>query len=289
MAGPFLGGTLISVVIPAHNEARVIGRLLERLVTSAEPGELDVVVVANGCTDNTVEIASAFGPPVRVLNIPAASKPAALAAGDSAAKTFPRVYVDADVVLRAQDLRALGDALLSHGLLAVGPEREFDMTGRPWPIRWYFDVWTRLPEVQRGLFGRGVIAFSGAGHARIANMPPVLADDLAVSLAFAPHERAVVPEARAVIQPPRKIADLLRRRVRAAEGIAQLERGAALPNPSSATTKASDLLAMTRERPSLAPRITFFIAVAVIAKVRARRAALRNDYSTWRRDESSRR
>ena len=167
----------------------MIGRLLGQLVTSAEPGELDIIVVANGCSDDTVEIASGFGAPVRVLTMAAASKPAALAAGDQAATTFPRVYVDADVALRAEDLRALGEALQSNGFLAVGPVREFDMTGRPWAVRWYYDIWTRLPEVQRGLFGRGVIAFSAAGHSRVTGLQPVLADDLAVSLAFASNER----------------------------------------------------------------------------------------------------
>ncbi len=42
-----------SVVIPAHNEEHVIGRCLDRLAQSAS-SELEVVVVANGCTDRTV-------------------------------------------------------------------------------------------------------------------------------------------------------------------------------------------------------------------------------------------
>lgn len=267
----------------------MIGRLLGQLVTSAEPGELDIIVVANGCSDDTVEIASGFGAPVRVLTMAAASKPAALAAGDQAATTFPRVYVDADVALRAEDLRALGEALQSNGFLAVGPVREFDMTGRPWAVRWYYDIWTRLPEVQRGLFGRGVIAFSAAGHSRVTGLQPVLADDLAVSLAFASNERAVVSQARVLIQPPRKLADLLRRRVRAAEGIAQLGRLSTAPDPDSARTQPSDLLALARSDPGKIPRIIFFLAVAVAARLRARRAVRRGDYSTWLRDDSSRR
>jgi hypothetical protein len=280
---------VISVVIPACNEARVIGRLLGGLVTSAQPGEFDIVVVANGCTDDTAEIASAFGPPVRVLTMAAASKTAALAEGDKVASAFPRVYVDADVVVQAQDVRALGEALQRDGFLAAGPVREFDMTGRRWPIRWYLDIWTRLPEVQRGLFGRGVIAFSGAGHARIADLQPVMADDLAVSLAFASAERTVVPQARVVIQPSRTLADLLRRRVRAAQGIAQMERGAGTQSPASVRTRPSDLLTILRQKPGKAPKIAFFLAVAVTARLRARRTVRRNDYSTWLRDESSRR
>ena len=46
-----------TVIIPAHNEARVIRRLLDQIVADATPGELDVIVVANGCTDDTADVA----------------------------------------------------------------------------------------------------------------------------------------------------------------------------------------------------------------------------------------
>lgn len=280
---------MISVIVPACNEGRVIGRLLDQLTSSAHPGELEVVVVANGCTDDTVEVAAAFGAPVRVLTVAAASKPAALAEGDRVAAGFPRVYVDADVELGAADLRALATALERPGVLAAAPEREFTMNGRPWTIRWYYDVWTQLPEVRRGLFGRGVIAFTKEGHSRVVDLKPLLADDLAVSLSFSPDERAVVPAARVLIHPPRTLPDLLRRRVRTAEGIAQLGNTAGTSNSGSAQTRPSDLLALARRQPRMAPRITFFLAVAVAARLRARRSVRRGDYSTWLRDESSRR
>src|SRR5215469_11669533 len=161
---------MLRIVIPAHNEAQVIGRLLGQLVATAEEGEFDILVVANGCNDNTAEVAAAFGPPVRVLSVPVASKREALAAGNRAANGFPRFYVDADVELRAEDVRELGQALQRPGVLAVSPERTLAMTGRRWPIRWYYDVWARLPEVEQGLFGRGVIGVSEAGYARVAAM-----------------------------------------------------------------------------------------------------------------------
>jgi hypothetical protein len=277
-----------TVVIPAHNEGQVIGRLLGQLVPAAPPGELRVIVVANGCTDDTAEVAASFGPRVQVLSIPVASKHEALAAADSATRDFPRVYVDADVELRTEDVRALAAALREPGVLAAAPERVLALAGRPWPVRWFYDVWTRLPEVRRGLWGRGVIALDESGQRRVAGLPPLLADDFAASLVFAPHEQSIVPGAHVVVHTPRTFGDLLRRRVRAATGIAQIERAERLPRITP-RTRMSDLAAIIRSEPRMAMRVAFFLSVAVVARLRARRAVGRGDYSTWLRDESSRR
>ncbi|MGI8448861.1 MAG: hypothetical protein ACR2MP_17125 [Streptosporangiaceae bacterium] len=124
-----------------------------------------------------------------------------------------------------------------------------DLAGRPWTLRWYYGVWARLPEVRSGLFGRAVIALSERGHERFTALPPVLADDLALSLLFAPRERRIVPGTQVVVHTPRIPADLLRRRVRAAEGVAQIERAPRAPE-SSARTRMPDLLAISLTSPA---------------------------------------
>jgi hypothetical protein len=278
---------MASIVIPAHNEEDVLGRLLVQLVPPTGDVEFDVVVVANGCTDNTVAVASSFGPNVRVLSIPVASKREALTAGNRAATSFPRLYVDADVELAAKDARALAEALGKPGVLAVGPERTHAMAGRSWLIRWYYDVWARLPEVERGLFGRGVVGVSAAGYQRIAHLPPLLADDLAASLAFSPHERVIVSNARVTVHPPRTFRHLLRIRTRVAMGVDQIEQTEDAPS-SSARTRVLDLLAITYREPHLALRVVLFMATAILARSKARSMTARGDYSTWLRDHSSR-
>jgi hypothetical protein len=279
---------MTTVVVPAHNEGQVIGRLLSQLVPAAPTGELDVIVVANGCTDNTVEVAASFGPCVRVISIPVASKYEALFAADRTSTDFPRVYVDADVELRTEDVRALAAALRMPAVLAAAPERILDLTGRPWTVRWYYDVWTRLPAVRCGLWGRGVIAVDEAGQGRLVGLPPLIGDDLAASLLFAPDERSIVPGARVIVHTPRTFSDLLRRRIRAVTGHAQLE-GTEHPPRSAAQTGMSDLAAIIRTEPRMAPRVAFFLSVGVLARLRARQAVARGDYTTWLRDESSRR
>ncbi len=288
-------------MIPAHNEGQVIGRLLDSLLAEATAGELDIVVVCNGCTDDTAQVAALRGPDVRVVESPTPGKHTALRLGDEHARGFPRLYVDADVVLGAPDVRKLTAALMPRqdrsrtdgpAVLATAPERELPMDGCAWRVRAYYRVWQQLPSVHDGLFGRGVIAVSEVGFRRLAALPPLMADDLAASLAFAADERLVVRAARVTVHPPRTWPDLIRRRVRAATSTAQLEQHqqAAAPDavPPSARTSKADLVGLLRARPSLLPAVLVFLSAAVVARRRSQKAVRTGDFGTWLRDESSR-
>ncbi|MDT7843021.1 glycosyltransferase [Streptomyces justiciae] len=280
---------MTSIVIPAHNEERVIGRLLDSLLDDPADDRTDIVVVCNGCTDGTARIASERGPRVTVVEIPVPSKHAALRAGDDHALGFPRIYVDADVVLTGADVRALAEPLAdgASGVLATAPERHLPLAGCAWRVRAYYRVWQRLPAVREGLFGRGVIAVSKEGHARIAALPPLMADDLAASLAFTAEERRVVDGARVVVHPPRTWRDLIKRRIRAMVSTAQVEehRG---PEEASARTSTADLKAMLRGEPRLITSVVVFAAAAVVSRRRAQKAIRARDFDTWLRDDSSR-
>lgn len=167
-------------------------------------------------------------------------------------------------------------------------------------MRAYYRVWQRLPAVREGLFGRGVIAVSESGHARIAALPPLMADDLAASQAFGPGERRVVEAARVVVRPPRTWSDLVRRRIRAATSSAEFERfqasqrdGSSASTPEQATaapsarTGTADLRALLRARPQLLPGVVVFVVAALAARRGARKAIRNEDFSTWLRDESN--
>ena len=82
---------MISVIIPARNESLVIARTLKAITAGADPDQIDVVVVCNGCTDGTAAIARGFGAPVRVIESDVGGKTNALNLGDQAASTFPRI------------------------------------------------------------------------------------------------------------------------------------------------------------------------------------------------------
>ncbi|HEY5987836.1 MAG TPA: hypothetical protein VIV12_15905, partial [Streptosporangiaceae bacterium] len=56
-----------------------------------------------------------------------------------------------------------------------------------------------------------------------------------------------------------------------------------------ARTRLTDLVSIVRDHLLLAPKVALFLTVAVVSRLRANRVIARSDYSTWLRDESTRR
>jgi glycosyltransferase involved in cell wall biosynthesis len=270
----------ISVVIAAHNEAAVIGRCLDALLAGAAPGELDVTVVANGCTDGTAAVA-ASRPGVRVIDRPEPGKVGALNAGDAVAVGFPRIYLDADIVLPPGAVRALAGAL-GEGVHAVVPRRELDVAGRPLLVRAYYAINARMPVYDRALFGRGVIALSEAGRARFDAFPDVVADDLYLDSLFSREEKRQVDSVAARIATPRRTRDLVRRLTRVRSGNASIRASAGV-RPAARSSWLRDVVL---PRPWLAPAGICYAAITVVAAAKARRSPATG--ARWGRDESSR-
>lgn len=276
-----------SVVIPAHNEAATIGRNLQALRRGTRHGDLDVIVVCNGCTDQTAVAAREADPLAHVIEIEQPSKAEAVRIGNTATDVFPRVHLDADIELRGADVLALIEPIAREGVLATAPRREVPRTGCSRWVRWYYDVWESLPQVESGLFGRGVVVLSREAQARVAALPRMMGDDLAMSDSFSAAERRVVMTAVAVVHPPRTVRDLARRRIRIATGNAQAGRlGVRRP---ATRTRVRTLLALAVSRPGVALRLPVFLGVVVVGQVGARRAVRSGDFTTWQRDDSSRR
>lgn len=208
--GPTVAGEpLASVVIPAHDEAGVIERCLDALFTGIESGQLDVVVACNGCRDNTPMLARSSGHPVRTLELSTPSKAAALRAGDEAALTFPRLYVDADVVLYGSSALAVVDRLRA-GAVAARPPLWYDSSRSSASVRNYYRARSRMPSVLKSLWGAGVYGLAAEGRARFDVFPDVVADDLWIDRLFAPGEVQIVDCAPVVVNVPRRPSDLVR-------------------------------------------------------------------------------
>ena len=278
---------MISIVIPAHDEGLVIARTLEALITGALPGELDVVVVCNGCTDNTAAIARGFGTPVRVIETARPNKSHALNLGDLATRAFPRVYVDADVVVTLSTIRALAKRLHKGDVIAVAPRPHFDLTGCSWPVRAFYDIRCRLPSFNEGIGGSGVYALSEIARRRFGDFPNLVADDTYVRVQCKREERETLSSVNSIVFAPHTIKDLVAIEARADFGTFELGRlyPELVANKGESNHKA---LVTLFKHPLLWPRLFIYWYVRVTARRKAK-IRLQTKSFVWERDETSRR
>jgi dolichol-phosphate mannosyltransferase len=123
----------VSVVIPARNEAARIGPCLDGVLADPDVGE--VLVVDDGSTDGTAEIAQARGARVVVAGEPPpgwVGKPWALQRGLEAAAGDVVVSVDADTRPRPGLARALARALQDADLVTAGARFVCSTAGERW-------------------------------------------------------------------------------------------------------------------------------------------------------------
>lgn len=100
----------VSLIIPAYNEESVIGQKLENaLALDYPPEQMEIIVVADGSTDRTVEIAGGFADHgVRLLFQPERrGKIAAMNRAAPYARGEILVFSDANAMLDPRSLRAL--------------------------------------------------------------------------------------------------------------------------------------------------------------------------------------
>jgi GT2 family glycosyltransferase len=239
---------MIDVVVPAHNEATLIRACLWSVLND----DVKVIVVANGCTDNTAEAAAM--PDVTVVEIPRADKAAALNAAEPYRRGCAVVYLDADTVLTPGTLEAMAAALDTSEPRLVGPA---PMLVRPktWLARGYAKVWSNLPAVAGQIVGGGCYAVNPAGRARWNEFPNVVADDAFVRTLFAAEEQQLAGEFLLVLPEGRELVNVVRR---------WRAGNAGLSTSPAASTK-TNLKAVAR-KPPLWPHIPAFAAVVAAGR-----------------------
>lgn len=190
-----------SVLIPAHNEADYLPACLTALLAS-EPvaGDVQVVVIVNGCTDNTAEIARGFtaqaeekGWQLLVLDVAQGGKLNAWNKGEAAASGEVLIYLDADVVVSPQVVVQITDVLDVDRPRYASGRANVTLTGDDALTRHYTRFWLTTPFMVHGVPGFGVFAMNRAGRARWGDWPDIISDDTFARLNFTPAERHSVP------------------------------------------------------------------------------------------------
>ncbi|MFY1636616.1 glycosyltransferase [Solwaraspora sp. WMMB335] len=278
----------ITVIMPAFNEEAGIGAVLRAMTESPGFGpDIEIIVAANGCTDRTAEVARSFG--VRVVEIGTPSKIAALNAADAIAGGDVRVYLDADIAVPAELLRALAAAIAEPGAQAAAPRPVIDTSDGSWPVRAYYAINSRLPVFRGRLFGRGLIALSAEARARFTDFPDIIADDMFLDAVVRSEEKRDVDLPVRVVA-PRRTGDLIRRVARSRAGNVEFwhfvrtdPRGAELAlDPVPGASQWSWLRRVVIAAPRLVPAAFCYVAITVLAEFK-RRSPGWNVRSGWGR------
>jgi glycosyltransferase involved in cell wall biosynthesis len=132
--------SVISIVVPAHNEARFLRGLLQSIQRFA-PAGVETVVVDNGSSDDTSSIAQNHG--CRVTRLDRRAFPSvARNAGVRASSGDVLVFLDADIELTAEwgaTLSAIVESLRASPMVVTGDQ--YHISQRPsWLERVWFDA-----------------------------------------------------------------------------------------------------------------------------------------------------
>lgn len=123
----YLDMTKFSVVIPAHNEEKYIGRCLRAVISASKyvkPDLTEIIVVANRCTDKTCAIAKHYG--AKVLVNDAKCIAAVRNTGVRAAKGEIVVTIDADSLMTKYSLAEIREKLESGKYIGGGTNPKFE-------------------------------------------------------------------------------------------------------------------------------------------------------------------
>ena len=155
----------VSVVIPTRDRSEVLRRTLDALARQTVPAEaMEVIVVADGCTDDTTTWLREYRPPYRLrcVELPHSGPAAARNAGAAAAAGEILLFLDDDIEpapgFVAEHLRSHEG---SAAVVAIGPCPPI-APGRQdfWRVlfrRWWCDLFTAMAEPGHRFTYRDVI------------------------------------------------------------------------------------------------------------------------------------
>jgi biofilm PGA synthesis N-glycosyltransferase PgaC len=229
----------LTVLVPAYNEAAMIGETLRSLAQQSYPGKIEVIVIDDGSTDGTADVVRAQPDPrLRLLQAGRnLGKAAALNRGLALASHELIVTVDADSWLHRDALRLLAAAYLdgpSHMRAVAGAV--FVTNGRAsWVARLqYWDYFHGIAATKRvqAAYGAALVA-QGAFSIYQRNMlldiggwPDSVGEDIVMTWAILKRGWSVgyAEDAICFTHVPETLGALRRQRARWARGLVEAFR-----------------------------------------------------------------
>lgn len=143
----------VAIIIPAHNESQFLQGLLDS-VQSYGPAEAQVIVVDNGSTDGTAEIARKHG--AVIVSVPSRISPSLarnMGVAQASVECEILIFLDADVLLTPEwraEWEKTAQSIFENKEQLTGAS--YDVSKRPgWIERnWYAPLASRIPTTING-------------------------------------------------------------------------------------------------------------------------------------------
>ena len=284
-----------SVLIPAHDEARVIARTLTPLRNLSV--QVTVLVVCNGCSDDTAARARAALPNARVVELSVGGKAGAINHGLRHLPMGPVIVMDADLDVTPTVLQALAAALEEPGIRVVSPAATVNLDGADRWVRAYYRVFEQHFYLAEGVGGSGVYGLSQVARDELGQLPPVLSDDDYVRHFFplAVQRRVTTDRygdpVRVVVRPPRRAAELIRSEARWRAGDVAVRFGTVHGRrrlSDRVRHSATHLARLRRDARVGWPAIGCYLLIKVAGRATHLLDRVRGRAHFWHRDASSR-
>jgi len=212
-----------TVIIPAYNERAVIGQLLSSIYDGAKNNNYQVVVACNGCSDNTYEYVKEQFPFINCINIVEGSKTNAINQAEKIATGYPRLYIDADVIITSQDINKLIlKANSVNSPILCAPRASINTTKSHFIVKAYYRTWQKTKFYINHGFGSGIYVLNQPAREMFDIFPNIIADDGYVREFLNSNEIVVVEDAKSTVQAPVKLIDLIKIKSRSKLGNYQL-------------------------------------------------------------------
>jgi len=210
---------LISIVVPAHNEAGVIAETLERILALDYPAR-QILVVSDASTDGTDEIVMRFAPRgVELLRLPERR-------GKTAAENAARSRLRGEIIINTDASVRIDVAAVQHLVAAfddpsvgVASGRDIsvsnvDARSNPGEHAYVgYDMWVRDLETRvSGIVGASGCLYAIRRELHMQHMPHGLSRDFGAALVAREHGYRAVSVPAAVCYVPRSLS--LRREYR---------------------------------------------------------------------------
>lgn len=218
-----------TVIIAAYNEANIIQNTLRVLTgdnfIANDKSSFQVMVVCNGCSDNTAELVTQNFPQVHCCSIQPASKALAIQKAESFNPGFPRLYLDADIELSKSDaLFLFAQASNTSPATLLIPSSVTNSEQSSNAVKRFYTIWEKTPYTQILGYGAGAYLLNKAGRERFNIWPELIADDAFVRSQFSSEEIQIATDCKVSVKAPKDLKSLIKVKARSKHGNLQLRR-----------------------------------------------------------------